>query len=161
MAAAQALRDQQQNQPVGAHGMNPALYNSMSFDQSADPSAGGIGHQMEGSNGFNEAVGGPGQPEVGADGQRMSPQNPQTLRATEKTSFWANLMKQGKAMGRIVFGSEFLNNIQSIMFLSVILSMITPVLGSLTATYANETIILDYAVFVFIHLIYYDFDLIN
>lgn len=48
-------------------------------------------------------------------------------------------------MGKIVFGSEFLNNIKSIMFLSMILSMITPVLGSLTATYANETIILDYA----------------
>lgn len=74
MAAAQALRDQQQNQPVGAHGMNPALYNSMSFDQSADPSGIAHNHQMEGStNGFNEVVAGPGQPEVGADGSRMSP----------------------------------------------------------------------------------------
>ena len=48
-------------------------------------------------------------------------------------------------MGKIVFGADFLNNIKSIAFLSMILSMITPVLGSLTATYANETIILDYA----------------
>lgn len=70
-------------------------------------------------------------------------------------------MKHSQAMGKIVFGLDFLNNIKSIAFLSMILSMITPVLGSLTATYANETIILDYAIFVFIHLIYYDFDLIN
>ena len=54
-------------------------------------------------------------------------------------------MKYGKAMTKIIFGADFLNNIKSIAFLSMILSMITPVLGSLTATYANETIILDYA----------------
>jgi len=47
------------------------------------------------------------------------------------------------------------------MFLSMILIMITPVMGSLTATYANDTIILNYAIFVFVHLIYYDFDLVN
>lgn len=43
----------------------------------------------------------------------------------------------------------------------MILSMITPVLGSLTATYSDETIILDYAIFVFVHLIYYDFEIID
>ena len=83
-------------------------------------------------------------------------------RGIDKTSsYWTKFVKQSKAVGKILIGSEFLNNIKSIMFLSMILSMITPVLGSLTATYANETIILDYAIFVFIHLIYYDFDLIN
>lgn len=94
---------------------------------------------------FNEIVGVTGQPEVGVDGQRGTPQGQQPKRVAEKPSFWANIMKQSKAMGKIVFGSEFLDNIKSIMFLSMILSMITPVLGSLTATYANETIILDYA----------------
>lgn len=109
---------------------------------------------------FNE-ISGTGQPEIGTDGQRVSPQGHQAKRMVEQTGFWAKIMKQSKAMGKIIFGSEFLNNIKSIMFLSMILSMITPVLGSLTATYANETIILDYAIFVFVHLIYYDFDLIN
>lgn len=81
MAAAQALRDQQQNQPVGAHGMSPTRYNSMSFDQSADPSVSNIGH-LEGNVNFNEIMGGPTQPEMGVDGQRMSPPNQQTLRVT-------------------------------------------------------------------------------
>jgi len=62
---------------------------------------------------------------------------------------------------KIVFGSEFINNIKLVMFLSMILIMITPVMGSLTATYANDTIILNYAIFVFVHLIYYDFDMVN
>jgi len=44
-----------------------------------------------------------------------------------------------------IFGWEFLQHIKSIIFLSVILSLITPVLGSLTVTYSDDTIILDYA----------------
>ena len=57
----------------------------------------------------------------------------------------------------------------------MILSLITPVLGSLTVAFANETIIINYVskynqaffnvdffiVFVFVHLIYYDFEFIN
>lgn len=46
---------------------------------------------------------------------------------------------------KIIFGWEFLNNIRSILFLSMILSLITPILGSLTVTYSDDTIILDYA----------------
>ena len=65
--------------------------------------------------------------------------------SVEKKSLLAKILKHSKAMGKIIFGADFLNNIKSIAFLSMILSMITPVLGSLTATYANETIILDYA----------------
>ena len=73
-----------------------------------------------------------------------------------------------------IFGWEFLHNIKSILFLSMILSLITPILGSLTVTYSDDTIILDYAskfnqsiltnfllVTVFVHLIYYDFEMIN
>lgn len=61
---------------------------------------------------------------------------------------------------QIVFGWEFFVNIKSIMFLSMILSLITPVMGSLTVTYTDETIILYYFLFVFIHLIYYDYEMI-
>lgn len=60
----------------------------------------------------------------------------------------------------------------------MILNLVIPVLGSLTVTYCDATIILDYAskfpfkhflsfilfvllVFVFIHLIYYDFEMMN
>lgn len=43
----------------------------------------------------------------------------------------------------------------------MILSLITPILGSLTVTYSDDTIILDYAITVFVHLIYYDFEMIN
>jgi hypothetical protein len=46
---------------------------------------------------------------------------------------------------KTIFGWEFLQHIKSIIFLSVILSLITPVLGSLTVTYSDDTIILDYA----------------
>jgi hypothetical protein len=46
---------------------------------------------------------------------------------------------------QIIFGWEFLHNIRSILFLSMILSLITPILGSLTVTYSDDTIILDYA----------------
>lgn len=62
---------------------------------------------------------------------------------------------------QIIFGWEFLHNIKSILFLSMILSLITPILGSLTVTYSDDTIILDYAITVFVHLIYYDFEMIN
>jgi hypothetical protein len=51
-----------------------------------------------------------------------------------------------------------LNDIKGIVFLSMILSLITPVLGSLTVAYADDTIILDYMIFVFVHFIYYDFE---
>lgn len=60
-----------------------------------------------------------------------------------------------------IFGWEFLNNIKSILFLSMILSLITPVLGSLTVTYSDDTIILDFAITVFVHLLYYDYEQIN
>jgi len=43
----------------------------------------------------------------------------------------------------------------------MILSLLTPVLGSLTVAFSDDTIILDYVIFVFIHLLYYDFELIN
>lgn len=66
-----------------------------------------------------------------------------------------------KSLKRIIFGGEFLNNIKSIMFLSMILSLITPVLGSLTVAYSDDTIILDYVIFVVLHLIYYDFEMIE
>jgi hypothetical protein len=49
-----------------------------------------------------------------------------------------------KSISSIIFGGEFLTNIKSILFLSMILSLITPVLGSLTVAYADDTIILDY-----------------
>ena len=61
--------------------------------------------------------------------------------------------------------------------------LVTPILGSLTVSYSDDTIILDYAskfnqlilflslfsfffivnliVFVFVHLIYYDYEIIN
>jgi hypothetical protein len=42
----------------------------------------------------------------------------------------------------------------------MILSLAAPVLGSLTVTYTDETIILLYFVFVFVHLIYYDYEMI-
>lgn len=48
------------------------------------------------------------------------------------------------SLSKIIFGGEFLNNIKNILFLSMILSLITPVLGSLTVAYADDTIILDY-----------------
>jgi len=126
-----------------------------------DPAASKIGHHLDANVNSNDIGDGTSPQEAVRDEQRGTSQVQQTKRTVEEPSFWANIMKQSKAMGKIVFGSEFLDNIKSIMFLSMILSMITPVLGSLTATYANETIILDYAIFVFIHLIYYDFDLIN
>jgi len=68
--------------------------------------------------------------------------------------------EENRSLGSIIFGGEFLNNIKSILFLSMILSLITPVLGSLTVAYSDETIILDYGVLVFVHLIYYDFEMI-
>jgi len=43
----------------------------------------------------------------------------------------------------------------------MILSLITPVLGSLTVTYSDDTIILDFAITVFVHLLYYDYEQIN
>lgn len=48
------------------------------------------------------------------------------------------------SLSKIIFGGEFLHNIKNILFLSMILSLITPVLGSLTVAYADDTIILDY-----------------
>jgi hypothetical protein len=65
----------------------------MSFDQSVDPSAGKIGHHLEANMNFNEIVGVTGQPEVGVDGQRGTPQGQQPKRVAEKPSFWANIMK--------------------------------------------------------------------
>jgi len=43
----------------------------------------------------------------------------------------------------------------------MILSLITPVLASLTVAYSDDTIILDYIIFVVIHLLYYDFEIIS
>lgn len=44
----------------------------------------------------------------------------------------------------MILGDEFVSNIRSILFLSMILSLITPILGSLTVAYADDTIILNY-----------------
>jgi hypothetical protein len=44
----------------------------------------------------------------------------------------------------IIIGWEFFNNLKSILFLSMILSLSAPVLGSLTVNYTDETIILFY-----------------
>jgi hypothetical protein len=43
----------------------------------------------------------------------------------------------------------------------MILSLITPVLASLTVAYSDDTIILDYLIFVLVHLVYYDFEIIG
>ena len=45
----------------------------------------------------------------------------------------------------IFFGEEVLANIKSMLFLSMILMLVTPILGSLTVTYSDDTIIIDYA----------------
>ena len=69
---------------------------------------------------------------------------------------------------RIIFSREFFNDCKTILFLTMILVMLTPVLGNLTATVADNTITLLYSgkfvrlrltvlVMVFIHLIQYDF----
>mmetsp|Transcript_4550 Transcript_4550/g.6883 ORF Transcript_4550/g.6883 Transcript_4550/m.6883 type:complete len:132 (-) Transcript_4550:479-874(-) len=60
-----------------------------------------------------------------------------------------------------MFGLEFFSMIRQILFFAMILSLITPVLGSLTVTYTDDTIILGYFIFVLIHLIYYDFEKMN
>jgi len=57
----------------------------------------------------------------------------------------------------VIFSANFFNDTKTVLFLSMILGMITPVLGNLTATVSDNTIILQYSFFVFIHLIYYDF----
>ena len=46
---------------------------------------------------------------------------------------------------KIIFGWDFVKNVQQILFLSMILNLVIPVLGSLTVTYCDATIILDYA----------------
>jgi len=43
-----------------------------------------------------------------------------------------------------MFGLEFFSMIRQILFFAMILSLITPVLGSLTVTYTDDTIILGY-----------------
>lgn len=62
---------------------------------------------------------------------------------------------------KIIFGWDFVKNVKTILFLSMILNLVIPVLSSLTVTYTDDTIILDYAIFVFIHLLYYDFEMVN
>jgi hypothetical protein len=59
-------------------------------------------------------------------------------------SYFKMYEKDQQNLMDIAFGGEFLQNIKSILFLSMILSLITPVLGSLTVAYADDTIILDY-----------------
>ena len=61
---------------------------------------------------------------------------------------------------QLIFGWELFNNLKQLLFLSMILSLTTPVLGSLTVTYTDETIILFYFFLVFVHLIYYDYEMI-
>ena len=50
-----------------------------------------------------------------------------------------------QTFNEIFFGEEVLANIKSMLFLSMILMLVTPILGSLTVTYSDDTIILDYA----------------
>ena len=52
--------------------------------------------------------------------------------------------KSTKTLSQILFQGEFFNNVKSILFLSMILRLITPVLASLTVAYSDDTIILDY-----------------
>ena len=71
---------------------------------------------------------------------------------------------------KIIFSKEFFDDSKTILFLTMILVMLTPVLGNLTATVADNTITLLYSgkyfqltellVMVFIHLIQYDFQMI-
>ena len=61
----------------------------------------------------------------------------------------ANLLSEQKItftqICKIIFGWDFVKNVQQILFLSMILNLVIPVLGSLTVTYCDDTIILDYA----------------
>lgn len=59
-------------------------------------------------------------------------------------SYYKMFEQNSQKLRTIIFGGEFLTNIKSILFLSMILSLITPVLGSLTVAYADDTIILNY-----------------
>ena len=53
----------------------------------------------------------------------------------------------------IIFSTETFTDFKTIFFLTMILGMLTPVLGNLTATVSDNSIILFYSFFVFIHLI--------
>lgn len=76
-------------------------------------------------------------------------------------SYYKMYETNANSFSSIVLGGEFINNMKSILFLSMILSLITPILGSLTVAYADDTIIFNYMIFVFFHLIYYDFETIS
>lgn len=60
----------------------------------------------------------------------------------------------------IIFSTDFFNDCRTILFLTMILVMLTPVLGNLTATVTDNSIIVFYTIFVFVHLIQYDFQMI-
>ena len=76
-------------------------------------------------------------------------------------SYYKMYEHSNKTLSQIIFQGEFLTKNKSILFLSMIFSLITPVLGSLTLAYSDYTIILDYCVFVCIHMLYYDFEIIG
>jgi hypothetical protein len=57
---------------------------------------------------------------------------------------YIKIQKTGQSGVSSIFSCQFRDDIKSILFLSMILSLITPVLGSLTVAYADDTIILDY-----------------
>ena len=59
-------------------------------------------------------------------------------------SYYKMYEQNQKKIWEIIFASEFLTNIKSVIFLSMILSLLTPVLGSLTVAFSDDTIILDY-----------------
>lgn len=59
-------------------------------------------------------------------------------------SYYKMYETNANSFSSIVLGGEFIHNFKSIMFLSMILSLVTPILGSLTVAYADDTIILNY-----------------
>ena len=67
---------------------------------------------------------------------------------------------KNESVFNIIFSQEFFNDVKTILFLTMILLMLTPVLGNLTASVSTNTICFFYATCVFIHLIQYDFQMI-
>ena len=54
------------------------------------------------------------------------------------------MLKLGRTTFQILFSTEFFNDCKTILFLTMILVMLTPVLGNLTATVTDNSIIVFY-----------------
>ena len=54
------------------------------------------------------------------------------------------LLKFGSTAFSVIFSSDFFNDCRTILFLTMILVMLTPVLGNLTATVTDNSIIVFY-----------------